>query len=87
VLQARYRLDRVIGRGEMGAVYQATDERLGHLVAVKQVLGRAGRLRAALEREARLLARLRHPALPHVSDHFEEGGDHFLVMEYIPATT
>ena len=37
----------------------------------------------AFEHEARLLAGLRHPALPKVIDHFPEGGGHFLVMEFI----
>jgi len=36
------------------------------------------------EREARLLARLHHPALPRVSDHFSEDDGQFLVMQFIP---
>jgi serine/threonine protein kinase len=42
------------------------------------------RLRKQFEREARLLARLHHPALPRVSDHFSEGDGQFLVMQFIP---
>src|SRR4029453_3347664 len=42
------------------------------------------RLRKQFEREARLLARLHHPALPRVSDHFSEGDGQFLIMQYIP---
>jgi Protein kinase domain len=41
-------------------------------------------LRRQFEREARLLARLHHPALPRVSDHFSEGDGQFLVMQFIP---
>ncbi|MGE3468264.1 MAG: protein kinase, partial [Pyrinomonadaceae bacterium] len=40
-------------------------------------------LAAAFEREARILARLRHPVLPKVIDHFVENGDQYLVMEHI----
>src|SRR5436305_3574392 len=40
-------------------------------------------MRKAFEREARLLAHLRHPALPKVTDHFEEDGGQFIVMEFI----
>jgi serine/threonine protein kinase len=84
LLQNRYRVTRQIGQGGMGAVYVATDERFHSTVAIKQTfffddpsLGRA------FEREARLLNHLRHPALPKVSDHFAEGGEQFLVMEFI----
>src|SRR5262249_41718625 len=41
------------------------------------------KLRKQFEREARLLARLHHQALPRVSDHFNEGEGQFLVMQYI----
>ncbi len=37
----------------------------------------------AFEREAKTLARLRHPVLPKVSDHFAENGEQYLVMEHI----
>ncbi len=81
LLQNRYRLIRLIGQGGMGAVYEAVDQRLGHTVAIKQILRGDAH---AFEREARLLARLSHPALPKVSDHFAEEAGQFLVMEFIP---
>lgn len=84
LLQNRYLVIRQIGRGGMGAVYQATDTRLHCMVALKETLAAGPDLRRAFELEARLLARLRHPALPKVSDHFVEGDGQFLVMEYIP---
>ena len=68
----------------MGAVYLAFDERLSRNVALKETLFATDDLRRAFEREARLLANLRHPALPKVLDHFNEGRDLFLVMEFIP---
>ena len=84
ILQNRYRVLRPLGRGGMGAVYEATDLRLSRNVALKETLVETDELRRAFERESRLLANLRHPALPKVLDHFSEGTDLFLVMEFIP---
>ncbi len=84
VLQNRYRVIRLLGQGGMGAVYEAMDERLDTNVALKETLFTDERLRKQFEREARLLARMHHPALPRVSDHFAEGEGQFLVMQFIP---
>jgi hypothetical protein len=67
----------------MGAVFEAVDERLDTTVALKETLFADERLRKQFEREARLLARMHHPALPRVSDHFSEGDGQFLVMQFI----
>lgn len=83
-LQNRYRIDKQIGQGGMGAVYVATDERFGSTVAIKETLCMDSNYRKAIEREARLLNSLKHVALPRVSDHFEEDNGQFLVMEYVP---
>jgi serine/threonine protein kinase len=83
VLQARYRIVRQLGEGGMGAVYEAIDERLDATVALKETFFADERLRKQFEREARLLARMHHPALPRVSDHFSEGEGQFLVMQFI----
>src|SRR6185369_10535719 len=83
ILQSRYRIIRQLGQGGMGAVYEAVDERLDTTVALKETLFTDEKLRKQFEREARLLARLHHPALPRVSDHFNEGEGQFLVMQYI----
>jgi len=84
VLQQRYKIDKQIGQGGMGAVYVATDARFGSTVAIKETLCMDDSFRKAIEREARLLNSLKHAALPRVSDHFEENNGMFLVMEYIP---
>ncbi|MBX7222170.1 MAG: protein kinase [Blastocatellia bacterium] len=84
VLQQRYQIEKLLAQGGMGAVYKATDRRLGNVVAVKETLFHEDALRRAFEREARLLAKLFHPALPKVTDHFSEGDGQFLVMEYVP---
>ena len=83
VLQNRYRVIKQLGQGGMGAVYEAIDERLDTTIALKETLFADERLRRQFEREARLLARMHHPALPRVSDHFGEGDGQFLVMQYI----
>ena len=83
VLQSRYRIVRQLGQGGMGAVYEAVDERLDTIVALKETLFTDEKLRKQFEREARLLARLHHPALPRVSDHFNESEGQFLVMQFI----
>ena len=83
LLQNRYRVVSQIGEGGMGAVYVATDERFGSTVALKETFFSDASLRRAFEREAQLLNRLRHPALPKVSDHFGESDGQFLVMEFI----
>jgi len=84
ILQQRYRIDKQIGQGGMGSVYVATDERFGSTVAIKETLYMDDNYRKAIEREARLLNSLKHPALPRVSDHFEEENSQFIVMEYVP---
>src|SRR5438132_1480688 len=83
ILQGRYRIMRELGQGGMGAVYEAVDERLDTTVALKETFFAEEKLRKQFEREARLLARMHHPALPRVSDHFNEGDGQFLVMQYI----
>jgi eukaryotic-like serine/threonine-protein kinase len=85
LLYQRYQIVRLIGRGGMGAVYEATDTRLRCTVALKHMLvGHEPDFVKAFEREAQLLAGLRHPALPVVSDYFFDEDGYFLVMQFIP---
>lgn len=84
MIQNRYLVVQMIGKGGMGEVYLAVDQRLGSAVALKRTFfNDNSALGSAFEREARILARLRHPVLPKVIDHFAENGDQFLVMEHI----
>jgi serine/threonine protein kinase len=83
ILQDRYRIVRQLGRGGMGAVYEAVDQRLDKTLAIKETLSSEASMRKQFEREARLLAVMHHPALPKVTDHFVEGNRAFLVMEFI----
>jgi formylglycine-generating enzyme required for sulfatase activity len=85
ILQNRYCVVRKLGEGGMGAVYEAIDQRVSCLVALKETLAtRDNEARDAFEREAALLANLRHQALPKVMDYFSENEGDFLVMEFIP---
>jgi serine/threonine protein kinase len=84
VLQQRYTIVKLLGKGGMGAVYQATDKKFGSTVALKQMIVTGEALVSAFEREAILLNGLRHAALPVVFDHFAEAGGQFLVMQFIP---
>jgi serine/threonine protein kinase len=84
LIQNRYLIVQLIGKGGMGEVYLAVDQRLGSAIALKRTFFAGDEnLGGAFEREARVLARLRHPVLPKVSDHFGEGDEQFLVMEHI----
>ena len=83
ILQSRYRIVRQLGKGGMGAVYEAIDLRLGHSVAIKQTLTQDEGLWKQFEHEARLLAQLNHPVLPRVSDYFTEGRRAFFVMQFV----
>lgn len=84
LIQNRYEIVRRIGQGGMGSVYEALDRRLNARVALKETLFADNSMQKAFEREAKLLARLRHPVLPKVFDYFSEGNGQFLVMEFIP---
>jgi serine/threonine protein kinase len=84
LIQNRYLIVHLIGRGGMGEVYLAVDQRLGSAIALKRTFfSDDAMLGNAFEREARTLARLRHPVLPKVSDHFTEEGTQYLVMDHI----
>lgn len=92
VLRDRYIIRQIIGRGGMGSIYLAEDNRLpGRLCAVKEVqpeptLPETVRSegREQFYREASVLARLDHPNLPKVSDFFSEDVRDYLVMDYVP---
>lgn len=85
ILQNRYRVIRELGHGGMGTVYEALDQRVNCIVALKETIaGDNDEARRAFEREASLLGNLRHSALPKVMDYFTEDDGDFLIMEFIP---
>ena len=84
LLNKRYRIVEILGQGGMAAVYRAIDENLGVEVAVKENLFTTEEYARQFRLEATILANLRHPNLPRVTDHFviEDQGQ-YLVMDYI----
>jgi serine/threonine protein kinase len=84
LLNNRYRIVEILGQGGMGSVYRAVDENLGVEVAVKDNLFTTDEYARQFRREATILASLRHPNLPRVTDHFViQGQGQYLVMDYI----
>ncbi|MEV5298570.1 serine/threonine-protein kinase [Amycolatopsis methanolica] len=95
LVAGRYRIERRIGTGAMGAVWQAHDDVLGRSVAIKQLLLQPGLDQHEAEdakqrtmREGRIAARLHHPNAISVFDVVTDDNGHpCLVMEYLPSTS
>lgn len=89
VLDERYVLEEVLGRGGMADVYRGTDLLLGRSVAVKILREptQDGPERARFHDEARTLAGLNHPNLTTVLDAGFTGARPYLVMELVDGTT
>jgi serine/threonine protein kinase len=94
VLDAKYRLERLLGRGGMGAVYLATHLGTERYVALKLITPqfmRNDEFVARFKREARAAGRLRHPNVVDVTDFgFADAGGEpvaYLVMEYLDGCT
>ncbi|WP_410652463.1 serine/threonine-protein kinase [Amycolatopsis sp. cmx-4-54] len=91
IIAGRYRLEHKVGRGSMGVVWQARDERLDRTVAVKQLLPDTSpgdapfRSIVRAMREARVAARLKHPHAVTVYDVVEQDGTPYLIMEFLPS--
>ena len=90
-LQDRYYISHQIGEGGMGRVYYAEDIRLNQVVAIKETLNPSNepvqqmdaRIKA-FKREAHLLAgKIKHQAIPRVSDYFPLGENWYIVMDYV----
>ena len=92
LLAGRYRLVREVGRGGMGVVWEAWDERLERPVAVKELRPQLGLAPEEAElaknramREARITARLHHRNAVPVFDVVEHAGQPCLVMQFLPS--
>ncbi len=83
----RYQLEVLAGAGGMGSVYRATDRQSGARVAVKVVAHRPRRTSKSgetrFDREAAVLADVRHPGIVRYIDHGECPEGHYLVMEWV----
>ncbi|MEM9553301.1 MAG: protein kinase [Acidobacteriota bacterium] len=85
-----YRLEEVLGRGGMGEVYRAYDQRLDRRVAIKRIRrdkAAQSEARRRLRREARAAAALAHPSIVQVFDILETPDGDWIVMELIPGRT
>jgi serine/threonine-protein kinase len=83
---AGYRLERLVGVGGMAAVYQAQDERLGRVVALKLLAGDEA-VRPRFVREARAVAAVDHPHIIPVYAAGEADGLQFIAMRFVPGDT
>ncbi|MEM7345309.1 MAG: protein kinase [Chloroflexota bacterium] len=83
VLENRYRIERLLGQGGMGAIYRGFDTRLNRRVAIKENFFQTPQAIQQFEREAMMLADLTHPNLPRVGDHFSYEGRQYLVMDFV----
>lgn len=87
VLNGRYEIIKVIGKGGMSTVYQARDLNLGIMLAIKDVDRTGGDptqvVEQSLAAEGRMLMQLRSPHLPRIYDIIENPGNFMLVMDYI----
>ena len=88
IIDEKYQVLDIIGKGGMSVVWLARDKRLGKLWAIKEIkpneAGVRGELmRQALVDEAHLMKRLDHPAIPRVVDIIETGTSTYVVMDYV----
>ena len=90
VVHGRYRVISLLSPGGMSAIYQVVDCTLNVRCVLKEMVPYPGtdptalsQLREQFRQEAQLLAELRHPCLPRVTDHFDEDGNAYLVMDFV----
>jgi hypothetical protein len=86
VVAGRYRIAGILGAGGMGEVYRADDIKLDQPVALKFLPARLARDRVLLSRlhdEVRLGRQVAHPNVCRIYDIVDDGGAHFVAMEYV----
>ncbi|MCD4784824.1 MAG: serine/threonine protein kinase [Candidatus Eremiobacteraeota bacterium] len=82
-IKDRYQIEHLLGEGGFGAVYKGRDTALDVPVAVKMLFDNSPASITQFKSEAKILAKLKHPHLPRVTDYFSESTKHYLVMDYI----
>src|SRR5829696_625736 len=86
---AGFRIERLVGRGGMGVVYEATQLMLGRRVALKLIrpaVARDPSLRERFKRESRLAAAVEHPNVIPLYEAGEDGDILYIAMRFIPGT-
>lgn len=90
VATGKYRIERKLGEGAMGVVYEATDQSLGRKVAIKKMgdeIKVNEREKQRFLEEARTVALLHHSGIVEIYTIFEEEGDIYLVFEHVDGMT
>lgn len=84
----RYEVHELLGEGSTATVYRGVDKRLNRVVALKVLLPHVKETaRKRFLQEATSVAQLNHPNIMAIYDMDEEGGHHFLVVEYVEGDT
>ena len=86
IIDQRYEIRSVLGRGGMGRVYEAWDQRLQRAVALKRLLGEGAYSKALKDRfirEARVVATLSHPGVVQLFDYGDDQHGPYIVMELL----
>jgi len=88
IVAGRFQLDRTAGSGGMGVVYRAIDLQSGGHVALKIFTGEGDREAERFDREAHVLAELRHPGVVRYLAHgVTADGDRWIAMEWLDGIT
>jgi len=88
IIGDRFKIIRSLGRGGMGEIYLADDNRLGMKVALKRIGGGiVGDGKARFLREVRAASRLDHPNICAVYGVAAENGEEYIVMQYVDGVT
>ncbi|MCX5787446.1 MAG: protein kinase [Elusimicrobia bacterium] len=90
LLAEHYELGPALGEGGMGVVYEGTDVVLNRRVAIKRMreeIRADERERRRFLSEARAVAKLRHPHIVDILEIIEDGGEVYLVFEYVAGRT
>lgn len=90
VASGKYKIERKIGEGGMGIVYEAVDQSLDRKVAIKKMneeIKLDGREKHRFLEEARTVAMLRHPNIVEIHTIFEEDDNIYLVFEHVSGVT
>ncbi len=87
IIDNRFEIGAQIGQGGMGTVFRGVDRTTGKTVAIKALRTDLGDLTTHVierfEREAEALRRLNHPNIVQIITTVEEGGVHYLILDYV----
>ena len=85
VLENKYEIIRILGKGGMGTVYLCENTILGNLWAIKEVV--QGKKNIDILTEANILKNLSHPGIRKIVDIFYENSNLYMVQDYVEGQT